>query len=50
VAFAAIEEKIRRNTELCLRHAAESHQAPRDAALAFAERRVRKAMDNRRWS
>jgi glutamate dehydrogenase/leucine dehydrogenase len=49
-AFQTIEEKIRRNTEACLRHAAESRQAPRAAALAFAERRVRKAMDNRRWS
>ena len=50
LAFQAIEEKIRRNTELCLRHAAESRQAPRATALAMAERRVLKAMDNRRWS
>jgi glutamate dehydrogenase (NAD(P)+) len=50
LAFETIEEKIRRNTELCLRDSAESGRAPRAAALAFAERRVRKAMDNRRWS
>jgi glutamate dehydrogenase/leucine dehydrogenase len=49
-AFQAIEDRIRRNTELCLRSAAESGRDPRAAALAFAERRVRKAMGNRRWS
>ena len=32
-ALQTIEEKIRRNTELCLRHAAESRQAPGAAAL-----------------
>jgi glutamate dehydrogenase/leucine dehydrogenase len=49
MAFQTIEEKIRQNTELCLRQAAESGQPPRAAALAFAERRVCRAMENRRW-
>ena len=49
MAFQTIEERIRQNTEICLREAAESGQPPRAAALAFAERRVRKAMAGRRW-
>ncbi len=49
MAFQAIEERIRQNTELCLRDAGETGQPPRAAALAFAERRVRKAMADRRW-
>jgi glutamate dehydrogenase/leucine dehydrogenase len=49
MAFQTIEERIRQNTGLCLREAAETGQPPRVAALAFAERRVRKAMADRRW-
>lgn len=43
-AFAAIDEKIRANTETVLRDAAESRQPPRAAAQSMAERRVRRAM------
>ena len=49
MAFQTIEERIRQNTGLCLRESAESGQPPRAAALAFAERRVRRAMADRRW-
>ncbi len=49
MAFQTIEERIRENTELCLTEAAEIGQPPRVAALALAERRVRKAMADRRW-
>jgi len=48
-AFAAIEEKIRRNTEAVLREASEQGLLPRAAAAALAERRVRAAMSLRRW-
>jgi glutamate dehydrogenase/leucine dehydrogenase len=47
-AFAAIEEKIRSNTEQVLEHARRSALLPRQAALELAERRVRKAMEYRR--
>ncbi|MDH3473275.1 MAG: hypothetical protein OEM59_06255, partial [Rhodospirillales bacterium] len=49
-AFAAIEEKLRVNTALCLDRARESGRPPREAALDLAETRVRKAMACRRWS
>jgi len=47
-AFAAIEEKIRANTETVLREAIESRQPPRSVAQSMAERRVRRAMTLRR--
>jgi glutamate dehydrogenase (NAD(P)+) len=49
-AFAAIEEKIRRNTARVLEDAKAGNQLPRAAAVALAERRVRRAMALRRWS
>ncbi|MFQ5774066.1 MAG: Glu/Leu/Phe/Val dehydrogenase [Kiloniellaceae bacterium] len=49
-AFETIEEKIRRNTELVLQEAKKTAQPPRRAAVALAERRVRRAMAHRRWS
>ena len=49
-AFQAIEEKIRANTSRVLEQAARTDSTPREAAVAFAEERVRKAMALRRWS
>jgi glutamate dehydrogenase (NAD(P)+) len=49
-AFAAIEEKIRRNTEQVLDEAAKTGCPPRRAAAVLAERRVRRAMGYRRRS
>jgi glutamate dehydrogenase/leucine dehydrogenase len=46
-AFATIEEKIRTNTRLVLEEAAKANMLPRQAAIALAERRVRKAMEYR---
>ncbi len=47
-AFASIEEKIRNNTDAVLKEAKKSGTLPRQAAVALAERRVRKAMGYRR--
>ena len=49
-AFETIEEKITRNTKEVLEAAKVSGAKPREAALALAEQRVRKAMSTRRWS
>jgi glutamate dehydrogenase (NAD(P)+) len=49
-AFAAIEEKIKRNTAEVLDAVKASGALPREAAMALAEKRVRKAMSTRRWS
>jgi glutamate dehydrogenase (NAD(P)+) len=49
-AFEAIEEKITRNTREVLEAMKTSGAQPRDAAIALAEQRVRKAMSTRRWS
>lgn len=46
----AIEEKLRRNTEIVLRKAKEDRILPRDAANEMALERVKKAMSFRRWS
>ena len=48
-AFAAIAEKISRNTRTMLEDATSAGIAPRAAALALAERRVRAAARERRW-
>ena len=48
VAVRTIEEKIRANTRLVLEESAKAKILPRQAALALAERRVRKAMGYRR--
>ncbi len=50
LAFQTIEEKIRTNTALVLEEALKSGIPPRQAAVAFAERRIRDAMTYRRWS
>jgi glutamate dehydrogenase/leucine dehydrogenase len=47
-AFQMIEEKIRANTEQVLKQAQQSGLLPRQAAVALAEARVRKAMTYRR--
>lgn len=49
-AFAAIEEKIRGNTEAVLAEAKTTGVLPRVAAVNLATRRVRQAMDLRRFS
>jgi glutamate dehydrogenase (NAD(P)+) len=48
LAFQTIEEKIRTNTTLVLEEAPQAGTAPRQAAVAFAERRIRDAMTYRR--
>jgi len=49
-AFAAIEEKIRANTETVLEQVKAKGVLPRDAALTLATERVRQAMGMRRFS
>ncbi|HLC47962.1 MAG TPA: Glu/Leu/Phe/Val dehydrogenase [Candidatus Norongarragalinales archaeon] len=46
--FKIVEEKIRKNTALVLKHAKESKITAREAALEIAKERVRKAMDSRK--
>ena len=48
-AFAAIEEKIRANTQSVLTEAKRTRALPRTAAVALAKQRVRRAMETRRW-
>lgn len=48
-AFAAIADKIGRNTRQVLEQASRTGGTPRDAAIALAEQRVRQAADYRRW-
>ena len=48
-AFAAIAEKISRNTHEVLDQAAKAQCLPRAAAVALAERRIREATRYRRW-
>jgi glutamate dehydrogenase/leucine dehydrogenase len=49
-AFETIAEKIRANTAQVLQEAARTGRPPRQAAMALAEERVRRAMTYRRWS
>ncbi len=49
-AFAAIEEKLRRNTHLVLEAAKQKQMFPRDAGVELAIQHVKRAMDFRRWS
>jgi glutamate dehydrogenase (NAD(P)+) len=49
-AFDAIEEKVRRNTELVLQAAKDNQILPRQAAIDLATERVRKAMHFRQYS
>lgn len=48
-AFAAIDEKIRANTKAVLDEAQRGKILPRAAAIALAERRIRRALQLRRW-
>lgn len=49
-AFVLIEEKLRANTKQVLDEATKRKILPREAALALAGARVKKAMGYRRWS
>jgi glutamate dehydrogenase (NAD(P)+) len=49
-AFASIEEKLRRNTEMVLATSKSQGILPRQAAMDLALQRVKKAMSFRRWS
>jgi glutamate dehydrogenase (NAD(P)+) len=49
-AFAAIEERIRANTEVVLEAVQKRGVRPREAAVALATERVRRAMQTRRFS
>lgn len=46
--FKIVEEKIKKNTALVLKHAKESKVTAREAALEIAKERVRKAMASRK--
>lgn len=48
-ALAAIEEKIRHNTQEVLEQVKRRNMLPREAALELAVARVKRAMDTRRW-
>ena len=48
-AFASIDEKIRRNTSLVIEQSRRTNTSMRDAALALAMDRIRKAQRSRRW-
>ncbi len=48
--FDTIEEKIRANTEAVLAVVEAEKLTPREAALALAMERIRRAMSTRRWS
>jgi glutamate dehydrogenase (NAD(P)+) len=48
-AFAYIDERIRANTRAVLEESRRAKTLPRAAAMALAERRVRVAMQTRRW-
>jgi glutamate dehydrogenase (NAD(P)+) len=50
VAMRTIEERIRSNTGRVLEEARRRGSAPRDAALRLAEDRVRRAMEDRRFT
>jgi glutamate dehydrogenase (NAD(P)+) len=47
--FAAIEERLRANTETTLKDARSANITPREAAIRLARRRLEKAMSCRRW-
>lgn len=48
-AFDSIDERIRANTRAVLEESRSTKTLPRTAALALAERRVRAAIQTRRW-
>jgi glutamate dehydrogenase (NAD(P)+) len=49
-ALETIEEKLTRSTRDVLEHMKSAGLPPRQAALEIAEKRVRRAMETRRWS
>lgn len=49
-AFQTISQKVRCNTQVVLDQSARSGITPRRAALDLAQKRVKAAMKNRRWS
>jgi glutamate dehydrogenase (NAD(P)+) len=49
-AFEAIEEKVRHNTEEVLKRVRVQSMLPREAAVALAKDRLKRAMDYRRYS
>jgi glutamate dehydrogenase (NAD(P)+) len=49
-AFAAIEERVRANTQAVLDAVRAKHVLPRQAAFDLAVGRVRRAMSHRRFS
>ena len=49
-AFAAIEEKLRANTREVLENARRDNILPREAAVAMALKRVKRAMEWKRWN
>jgi glutamate dehydrogenase (NAD(P)+) len=49
-ALATIEEKINANTRAVLENVADTGALPRDAAIALANKRLRRAMALSRWS
>lgn len=49
IAFDAIEERVRRNTEQALKASRDQGITPREAATSMALERVRKAMGTRRY-
>jgi glutamate dehydrogenase (NAD(P)+) len=48
-ALAAIEEKLRANTETTLKNARAANITPREAAILLGRSRLDKAMSSRRW-
>jgi glutamate dehydrogenase (NAD(P)+) len=48
-AFDTIEEKVKQNTKAVLEESQRQNIMPREAALALATERVKKAMSCRRW-
>ena len=48
-AFESIDQRVRTNTQLVLEESRKTGEVPRRTALALAERRVRAAMQTRRW-
>jgi len=49
-AMQAVEEKLRRNTELVLAGAQQRQVTPREEAMSLARQRVQRAMGFKRWS
>jgi glutamate dehydrogenase (NAD(P)+) len=50
IAFKAIAEKVTENTELVLKEAKRDGILPREAAMRFATKQLKRAMSFKRWS